>query len=94
MYACYHLGCLPFAGGLLDQPAVWRTKINRWLPYVIDQHIVRALNARFSKTWEPHPWPVEKPPAAGDRPASVQAAQSHLQAFARRIATLGKKPRR
>lgn len=93
MYACYHLGCLPFAGGLLDQPIAWRAKLHRWLPYVIDQHIVRGLNARFAKEWEPTPWPVEKPPAAGDQPASVKTGLAHLKAFSQRIAAL-RKPRR
>lgn len=94
MYACYHLKCLPFAGGLLDQPHPWQAKIRRWLPYVVDEYLVRGLNARFSKDWEPTRWPVEKPADTEGRPASVREGLSHLKAFTRRVAALRKKPRR
>jgi hypothetical protein len=72
---------------------VWRSKLQRWLPYIIDAHIIRQLNARYSKEWAPTPWPVEKPPAAEELPASVKTGLSQLKAFSQRIAALRKKPR-
>jgi hypothetical protein len=77
----------------LDQPLPWRAKLRRWLPYVIDQHIVSTMNARFSKEWQPTPWPAEKPTDTGDRPASVREAQAHLSAFSRRIEAMRAKSR-
>lgn len=83
---------MPFAGGLLDQPAVWRRKFQRFLPYVIDQHIVRQLNARYSKEWEPTPWPGDEQPATEPKtshlPKSVQNALANLKSFSGRIAAL------
>lgn len=71
---------------------MWRAKLRRWLPYVVDQHLIHQALITHGKG-EPVPWPVEKPPAAGDQPASVKAGISHLKAFSQRIAAL-RKPRR
>jgi len=59
---------------------------------VIDQHIVRQLNARYSKEWEPTPWPGDEQPAAESKtshlPKTVQTALSNMRAFSGRIARL------
>ena len=60
---------------------------------MVDQHILRQLNARYSKDWEPAPWPGSDAPAESE----TKAEESRLAAFARRadaaMNRLRKRPR-
>ena len=71
---------------------MWRAKLRRWLPYVIDQALLRQALTSHGKV-EPTPWPADDRPTDTSTPVSPQALH-RLDAFARRADRLMSKFRK